>query len=54
VKDKNGETKGYYVHGSKKKNVFDGDTVKAHIKIYRGRKEAEIIDIIKRAKRVIV
>lgn len=32
---------------------MDGDTVKAGVKMFRGKEEAEIIEIVQRAKRVI-
>ena len=54
VVDELGEKTWYYVHRSQKMNVLDGDRVKAILKLYKGRKEAEIVSITKRAKRVVV
>lgn len=46
--------KGYYVHYNNKKNALDGDEVSFIVKIFKGKEEAEIEEIIKREKRVLV
>ncbi|NUJ98068.1 ribonuclease R [Candidatus Gracilibacteria bacterium] len=49
-----GKKKGYYVHYNNKKNALDGDEVSFIVKIFKGKEEAEIEEIIKREKRVLV
>lgn len=49
-----GKKKWYYVHSSNKKNALDGDEVSFTIKVFKGKEEAEVAEVTRREKRVLV
>lgn len=52
--DENGDKKGYYVHFRNKKDAMDGDEVAFESKLYKGKEEAIVLRVVKRANRILV
>ncbi len=52
--EKTGKKKWYYVHPNNKKNALDGDEVSFLVKVFKGKEEAEVEEVTKREKRVLV
>lgn len=52
--ERNGEKKGYYVHNTKKWEALDGDEVMFFVKVFKGKEEAEVTRVVKRAERIFV
>ncbi|MCP4523450.1 MAG: ribonuclease R [Candidatus Gracilibacteria bacterium] len=48
------EKKGYYVFGGNARNVLQGDRVLARVKSFRGKEEAEIIQVIAHRKEPVI
>lgn len=46
--------KGFYVHMRNKKDAMDGDEVSFFTKVFKGKEEAQVVKVLKRARRIIV